>query len=79
MFAKLIVFTAVLVFGWAAFVRPLGAHGPEQTYVVKPYDTLWSIASSHYAGDARDAIYRIEAQNHLHGGALTPGETLVLP
>jgi hypothetical protein len=47
--------------------------------VVEPYDTLWTIAASHYAGDARDAVWRIEQRNHLSGGTLHPGQTLVLP
>lgn len=79
MFAKMLVITAVVVFGWVAVVRPLGAHGPQQRYVVKPYDTLWTIATSHYAGDTRDAVYRIGAANHLGNAPLRPGETLVLP
>ncbi len=79
MFAKFIVVAAVAVFGWTAFVHPLGAHGPKQSYVVKPYDTLWSIASQNYAGDTRDAVYRIEQRNNLSGGLLRPGQVLVLP
>ncbi len=79
MFAKTLVFLALAIVVWTAFVRPLGAHGPRQVYVVRPYDTLWSIAASHYAGDPRDAVWQIQQRNHLDGGALRPGETLVLP
>lgn len=79
MFGRLVVLTAVAVFVWSAFVRPLAAHGPKQVYVVKPYDTLWAIASTHYAGDARAAVWRIQQRNHLSGAILRPGETLVLP
>lgn len=79
MFARIIVITAVAVLGWAIFVRPLAAHVPEQHYVVRPYDTLWAIASSHYAGDTRDAVYRIAQANRLGSRPLTPGQTLVLP
>ena len=79
MFARALVILAVAVFAWSALVRPLAAHGPKQVYVVEPYDTLWTIASTHYAGDARDAIYRIEQANHLAGATLQPGERLVLP
>ena len=79
MFGRILVGIAVAVFVWSAFVRPLGAHGPKQVYVVEPYDTLWTIAASHYAGDARDAVWRIEQRNHLSGGTLHPGQTLVLP
>ena len=79
MFGRIVVGIAVAIFVWSALVRPLGAHGPKQVYVVKPYDTLWTIASTHYAGDARDTIWRIEQANHLAGPTLHPGQTLVLP
>jgi LysM repeat protein len=48
-------------------------------YTVKRGDTLWAIAASHYAGDPRDAIYRIDRRNHLAGSLLVPGQRLVLP
>jgi LysM repeat protein len=70
---------AAALLAWTAFAHPLSAHGPKQTYVVKPYDTLWSIASSRYAGDTRDAVYRIEQANDLAGGVLRPGQVIVLP
>jgi hypothetical protein len=46
---------------------------------VKPYDTLWSIAQHHYAGDPRAAIWRIEKANHLPGADVSVGQQLVLP
>lgn len=76
---RILLIATIVVVGWAAFVRPLGAHGPQQHYVVRPYDTLWTIASTHYAGDTRDAVYRIDAANHLGDAPLRPGEVLVLP
>lgn len=79
MFVRAILLTTAAVLVWSAFVRPLAAHGPKQVYVVRPYDTLWSIASAHYAGDTREAVWRIEQRNHLGGATLRPGETLVLP
>jgi LysM repeat protein len=48
-------------------------------YTVKRYDTLWSIASSHYGGDPRGAIYRLEERNGLTGTVVQPGQKLVLP
>jgi LysM repeat protein len=74
---SLLVLGAVLV--WSIAARPSGAHGEKQVYTVRAYDTLWSIASSHYAGDARDAIYRIQERNGLHGTLVVPGQKLVLP
>jgi nucleoid-associated protein YgaU len=64
---------------WSVMARPSGAHGPKTVYRVRPTDTLWSIAASHYGGDPRSAIWQIETANHLSGAAISPGETLVLP
>ncbi|HEY3183485.1 MAG TPA: LysM peptidoglycan-binding domain-containing protein [Gaiellaceae bacterium] len=79
MFVKiaLIVGTAVLV--WSVVARPSEAHGDRVVYRVQAYDTLWTIASSHYGGDVRDAVYRIERANHLRDSTVHPGERLVLP
>jgi nucleoid-associated protein YgaU len=79
MFVKvaLIVGTAVLL--WSVVARPSEAHGDRVSYRVQPYDTLWTIASSHYGGDVRDAVYRIERANDLHGSTVHPGQRLVLP
>ena len=79
MFAKLLIMAlAVTVVVAIAANRSEGA-GPDQSYLVKPYDTLWAIAASHYSGDPRDEIYRIERANGLQGALIRPGETLVLP
>lgn len=48
-------------------------------HVVKPGDTLWEIASDHYDGDPRSAVWRIQQRNGLTSGALAPGMTLYLP
>ena len=72
-----VVLAVALLVGY--FARPSGGAGPETRYVVRPGDTLWSIAASHYSGDPRDAIYRIDRRNHLGGSLLRPGEKLVLP
>jgi len=69
---------AVLVV-WSIAARPSGAHGPKTFYRVKPYDTLWTIARSHYGGDVRGAIWQIQQANHLDGTSISPGERLVLP
>ena len=53
--------------------------GPESRYVVKRYDTLWSIATSHYAGDPREAVWDIQERNRLSGAEITPGQVLRLP
>jgi LysM repeat protein len=78
-FVKLMILLAglALVIGLAA--RPSGGAGRPVTYVVRPTDTLWSIASAHYAGDPREGIWRLERRNHLRGTTIVPGQHLVLP
>jgi len=65
--------------GWSVYARSSQAHGARQVVTVKPYETLWSIAAAHYAGDTRDAVWRIQRANHLQGAGITVGERLVLP
>ena len=70
---------ALLVVAVAWGARQSDGAGAEQSYVVRTGDTLWTIAVKHYAGDPRDAIFRIDRRNHLGGSVLVPGERLVLP
>jgi LysM repeat protein len=79
MFGKILLIVVLALIAWAALARASHGAGPEQRYVVKPGDTLWSIAVRHYAGDPRDAIYRIERRNHLGASMIVPGQRLVLP
>jgi LysM repeat protein len=79
MFGKIILIAALALIAWAALARASHGAGPEQRYTVKPGDTLWTIAVKHYAGDPRDAIYRIDRRNHLGTGVIVPGQHLVLP
>jgi len=79
MFARVLIVVAVLAFGLSVVARSSRGGGHEQTYRVQPYDTLWTIATSHYAGDPREAIWKIERRNHLAGAVINPGERIVLP
>jgi LysM domain len=79
MFGRILIIALLAVIGWAVIARSSSGAGHPVRYVVRPTDTLWSIASTHYAGDPRDAIVRVERANHLPGATLTPGETLLLP
>jgi len=78
MFGRILLLAAVGILLWAAFARSSDASGPEQRYVVQPYDTLWSIASSGYA-DPRQGVWEIKERNGLRGATIVPGQVLVLP
>ena len=79
MFGKLLIvlILGVLAFGIAA--KASSGAGPERSYVVKPSDTLWSIAAKSYGGDTREGVWRLQQRNHLHSALLRPGQKLVLP
>jgi LysM repeat protein len=56
------------------------AAGPSRTYVIRPGDTLWSIAKrSSPAADPRLVIGAIRDANDLDPAALVPGQQLVIP
>lgn len=79
MFVKFIgVLLAGLVF-WAVAAHSSDGAGHPQVYTVKRYDTLWSIASSHYAGDPREGVWKLRHRNHLAGATVRAGQTLLLP
>jgi LysM repeat protein len=79
MFVKIFLVAGLALLVWSVVARPSGAHGHKVTYRVQAYDTLWTIASAHYAGDVRGAVWQIERTNHLAGPTIRPGQTLVLP
>ena len=78
MFARILLVVIALVLAWAVVARDGSAAGPERVYVVKPRDTLWSIATRAYGGDPRAGVWKIEQRNGLHG-SLRAGQRLVLP
>jgi LysM repeat protein len=79
MFGKILMLAALPLIAWAFVARASQGAGPAVHYTVKPGDTLWAIAASRYAGDPRDAIYRIEQRNHLDGAVIVTGQMLLLP
>ena len=79
MFVKLAILTLLIAFVVGFVARPSGSAGKPVSYVVKPTDTLWTIAAKHYAGDPREGIWELQRRNHLHGTTLVPGQRLVLP
>jgi nucleoid-associated protein YgaU len=79
MFVRILIIVGMAVLVWSAMARSSNAHGAKQVVTVRAYETLWSIAEQHYAGDVRDAVWQIEKANHLRSADVRVGQTLVLP
>ncbi len=79
MCVRAVVIIAILVVAVAWGARRSEGAGDSQVYVVRTGDTLWSIAASHYAGDPREGVWRLQDENHLAGTLVRPGQSLVLP
>jgi len=79
MFARFLLVLLVAVALWALFARDTTASGPIQRYQVQAGDTLWSIATAHFAGDPREGVWELQQRNGLAGTTIQPGQRLVLP
>jgi len=79
MFVRFIVIVAIFTVAVAWGARRSDSAGRGQIYVVQAGDTLWTIASTHYGGDVREAVYRLEERNNLTGWLVRPGQRLRLP
>jgi LysM repeat protein len=79
MFVRIAIVILTAAFLWAALARDTGASVPARHYRVRPGDTLWSIAAARYSGDTREAVWKVQRQNHLSGTTITPGQRLSLP
>ena len=79
MFLKILGVLAALALIVGIAAHPSGGAGRPRLYVVKPADTLWSIAVANYAGDPREGVWKLEHRNHLGGTTVVPGEKLVIP
>ena len=80
MFGRIALIVLVATFlGWSVMTRTVESAGPAQVYVVQPGDTLWSIASTRYAGDPREGVWKLQRRNELAGSTIMPGQRLVLP
>jgi LysM repeat protein len=79
MFVRLLAVALVVLVAWAVLARTSEGAGPERSYVVRPGDTLWTIAVSRYAGDPRTGVWKIRTRNGLSGSVIRPGQRLVLP
>jgi hypothetical protein len=79
MFARSLALALVFLVGWVIFARPSSGSLRPGHYVVKPHDTLWTIASRYYGGDPREGVWKIQERNHLSGAIIRVGERLVMP
>ena len=79
MFGKLLILVCVAALAVGLAARGSSGAGPKRTYVVKPGDTLWTVAQRTYAGDPREGVWKLEQRNHLSSGTIVPGEKLVVP
>jgi len=79
MFGRILLFALVALVLWGVVVHSSSGAGREQTYVVKPNDTLWSIAARFYGGDPREGIWKLEHRNGLSDALLVPGQKLRVP
>jgi LysM repeat protein len=78
-FLKAAMLLSVFALLVAVAARPSGGAGRSRIYVVKPADTLWSIAVKTYAGDPREGVWKLERRNHLTGTTVVPGQRLAVP
>jgi len=82
---RLLAIVVLLLAIGLAWVVPSGgaaagqAHVERHRYVVRPGDTLWSIARGSQDGDPRALVDAIQAANRADPGALVPGEVLLIP
>ena len=80
MFGKVLLLAVSALVIWGVVARASSGAGEARVYVVKPHDTLWSIAARTYGGDPRAGIWKLEQANHLAGAPiLVPGERLRVP
>jgi len=82
---RLLAVTLLALASGLAWVVPTGgvaarpALVAQHRYVVRPGDTLWSIARRIHDGDPRALVDAIQAANETDPGALVPGQVLLVP
>ena len=79
MFVRVTGLVLALLVAWVIFARPSSGSPRPGSYVVKPRDTLWTIAGKYYGGDPREGVWKIRERNHLSSSTLRVGERLVMP
>jgi LysM repeat protein len=79
MFGRIIMIVLVAAMLWAVFARASESAGAREAYVVKPGDSLWSIAAERYPGDPREGVWKLKRINGLATPSIYPGQELQLP
>ena len=79
MFGKLLILVCLTALVGALAARGSSGAGPKRIYVVRPGDTLWSVAERTYSGDPRQGVWELQQRNHLAAATIVPGEKLVVP
>ena len=79
MFGKVLLIAVSALVIWGVVARASNGAGEERIYIVKPHDTLWSIAARAYDGDPRAGIWKLEQRNHLRSATIVPGQRLRVP
>jgi hypothetical protein len=76
----LLVLTAIAVQAPSGAANESATPATHEVIVVRPGDTLWSIAKDHAPGrDIRAVIHEIEELNGLASGRISAGQRLFLP
>jgi hypothetical protein len=79
MFGKLLIFLCAVALAVGFAAHSSSGAGPKRTYVVRPGDTLWTVAERTYSGDPREGVWKLEQSNHLASATISPGERLLVP
>lgn len=79
MFGKVLILSLAALVLWGVVARVSSSAERERVYVVKPRDTLWSIAARTYGGDVRAGVWKLERRNHLSSAMIVPGQRLRVP
>jgi LysM repeat protein len=79
MFGKLLILVCVAALAVGLVARGSNGAGPKRTYIVRPGDTLWSVAERTYSGDPRQGVWELQQRNRLASATIVPGEKLVVP
>jgi LysM repeat protein len=78
-FVRVLIVVAIGLLLWSVVATGSDGAAPPRVYTVRQHDTLWSIAVQNYAGDPREAVWRIRERNGLESALIRPRQRLLLP